>query len=161
MERRTFLLSGLAGLSHGILGASTGFAAFGRKKTGIRWQSDLAAAHAAATKADKPLLILFTATWCGPCHEFKRTTLSDREMVAYIHDTFVPVLLDFDRNRRVAEVLEVERIPCTVLLSPEADLLGRLVGGTDPDRYKLLLSRARSLQDEIRRAERLAEVRFN
>ena len=36
-----------------------------------------------------------------------------------------------DADRRVAELLRVDRLPTTLILSPEADLMGRMVGSFD------------------------------
>jgi protein disulfide-isomerase len=99
-----------------------------RKPVEVNWQTDLKAAQRTSRSTGKPMLIMFTATWCGPCQKLKKEVLSDAEVASRLNDDFVPVLLDIDREKRAAEVLEVENIPQIVVLSSEADEVGRTVG---------------------------------
>lgn len=99
-----------------------------KTRAGINWHRDIKAAHKEAAAAGKPLLVVFGASWCTYCHKLERETLSEPEMVKYVTGNFVPVHLDFDKDRKVAEILEVEQLPACVVLSPDADLLGNLVG---------------------------------
>lgn len=99
-----------------------------RRAPEISWQTDLKAAHRASRSTGKPMMIVFTATWCGPCQKMKKDVYADAEVAKAINDQFVPVMLDIDRNPQIAEALEVEKIPQTVILNSKADLLGRMVG---------------------------------
>ena len=86
-------------------------------------------------------------------------TLSDPRMIEYLRKTFVPVWLDLDQNERIAKILEVQSVPSTIVLSPEADLLGRLVGYVDVERYQNDLGAALRLQDLIQQANFSASSR--
>jgi hypothetical protein len=54
-------------------------------------------------------------------------------------------------NAEVAEILEVERIPCSIALSPRADLLGRVVGYVNTVQYRETLGQVRALQARVER----------
>ncbi len=108
---------------------------FGEPKT-IHWVHDLKAAHQLSVKENKPMMITFGASWCTYCKKMDETTLTDAKMVDYIEANFIPVHLDFDKNRETAKVLEIETLPTTVILSPRADLLGRIVGFKKVDDLK-------------------------
>jgi thioredoxin-like negative regulator of GroEL len=130
MDRRGFcqklLGSGLA------LG---GLAAIGSAQTAdgkLKWHKSLKAAHKLAIETDKPMLIVFGASWCHFCHKLER-------LVAAIERDFIPVHLDFDRDAKIAKILEVERLPCTVILSPDADLLQKSEGYADYKGYIKIL----------------------
>ena len=110
---------------------------------GIRWRADLRAAHADAAAAGKPMLLLFGADWCHYCHKQTDETLSDPALVARINANFVPVRLDFDADAKLAEILEVKTLPQAVLLSPDADLLGRAAGFHDVSQFGQALAGAR------------------
>lgn len=105
----------------------------------IKWHKSLKSAHKLAVETDKPMLIVFGASWCHYCHKLERETLSDKRLVATIERDFIPVHLDFERDAKVAKILEVERLPCTVVLSPEADLLQKTEGYTDYKGYIKIL----------------------
>jgi thioredoxin-like negative regulator of GroEL len=147
MDRRQFCLSVL-----GAGSATSGVAAWAYTPPKIRWHKDLRAAHRVAVRDDKPLLILFSASWCTYCHKLQRETLGEKPMVAYVEKNFVPVLLDFDKDHAIAKVLEVESLPCTVVLSPQADLLSRVTGYAKADPYRETLQAALQRQDQVRQA---------
>ncbi len=114
--------------------------------TGVHWQTDLHAAHRLAVEQQRPLLIVVGATWCGPCRRLENETFQHAEMAEYINTYFVPVHLDLDDNREIAERLEVEGVPTSVVLSPRGELLGRFSGFAEPVPYYQHLYRAQEAQ---------------
>jgi thioredoxin-like negative regulator of GroEL len=147
MDRRNFCLS-VCGVA--TAASATGLWAYSPPK--IRWHKDLKTAHRVAVREDKPLLILFSASWCTYCHKLQRETLGEKPMVAYVEEHFVPVLLDFDKDTRIAQVLEVESLPCTVVLSPQVDLLVRQVGYSKAPAFRETLQSALDRQTQIQQA---------
>lgn len=122
-------------------------------KDAVNWYSDLETAHQASLKSHKPILIVFDASWCTYCRKLEKDTLSDPRMASYLNQAFEPVHLDFDKDREIANVLKVKSIPCTVILSSEADLLARQIGYSKVPRYHAMLEKARKLQAVIRHIE--------
>ncbi len=125
---------------------------FHRKQTpkiakGLKWRSDLNAAHRESLKTNKPMLLVFHADWCGYCKKLEATTLSETSMVKYINSSFIPVHLDLDKQPKVARILEVKSIPCSVVLSPDADLLGKVVGFADSKQYRKTLENTKRLYE--------------
>tara|TARA_R110002111_G_scaffold168038_2_gene233926 strand:+ start:28216 stop:28719 length:504 start_codon:yes stop_codon:yes gene_type:complete len=119
----------------------------------IKWHKDLESAHQAALKSNKPIFIVFDASWCTYCRKLEKDTLSDPRMSRYLNQAFEPVRLDFDKDREIADTLKVKSIPCTVVLSSEADLLARQVGYSKVPRYHSMLEKARKLQAVIHHIE--------
>lgn len=148
MDRRQFgrtVIGSLIGLSSWSLAQ----AAVPGVKSKISWKKDLRTAHDAAVEANKPLLLVFGASWCTFCHKMHRETFTDRNLIALIEREFIPIALDFDHDTKVVEVLEVEQLPCTVVLSPEADLLLKFVGFAKADTYLKKLQAALAKRAEI------------
>ena len=103
------------------------------------------------------MMILFGASWCTFCHKLERETLSDRQTVAFIEREFIPVHLDFDKERKVAKILEAESLPCTVILTPDADLLMRSIGYAEPKEYRATLASALEKRNEIQQANSMTK----
>jgi thiol-disulfide isomerase/thioredoxin len=149
MNRRQFGGAALGAL----IGAGwklPGLFAAANPKSKVAWAKDLKTAHDAALEHDKPLLLVFGATWCTFCHKLHRETFTDRALAAFIDREFVPLALDFDEDERVVEILEVEQLPCTIVLSPAADLLLRYIGFAKPAAYQKELQSALNKRDKIK-----------
>ena len=147
MDRRQFLLTSGALLGVGSVVAAPAWALPTSPK--IKWHNNLKSAYKVARAQDKPLLILFSASWCTYCHKLIRESLGDKKMVEFVEKRFVPVLLDFDKDNAIAKVLEVESLPCTVILSPEADLLSQFNGFHKTTAYRESLQTALDKRDEL------------
>jgi len=102
---------------------------------GVQWQRDLKSAAVEAEKTGKPILVQFTASWCGYCHKMLRETYSDREIAARINEYFVPVVLDADDHEKIVEAVGVEAFPTAVVISPELDVLGKIEGFYLPPQF--------------------------
>lgn len=140
MDRRRFVTTVLGGIGLYGLTSSTGHALPFSPK--IKWHNDLKTAYKVGKSQDKPLLILFSASWCTYCHKLIRESLGDKAMVEFVQTQFVPVLLDFDKDNKIAKILEVESLPCTVVLSPQADLLLQANGFQKTAAYRETLQSA-------------------
>lgn len=64
-------------------------------------QETYEAAYHQAFKAKKPLLVMLTATWCGPCQLYKAEVLEPMDKADEFAG-FVFVKVDFDREKEVA-----------------------------------------------------------
>lgn len=162
MDRRRFCLEllgtgiALGGLAH-VAGAAP--PPGGQTAQKIQWNYSLKVAHKLALAQDKPLLIVFGASWCAYCHKLERETLGDKRIAAVIERDFIPVHLDFDRDVKIAKILEVERLPCTVILSPQADLLLKHEGYAEYKEFQQSLHSALEKRDEIQQAKNTVEIR--
>ena len=111
-----------------VVGASKWFA----PRELVPWQSDLAAAQAQAKVSNKPILAYFTAEWCGPCQEMRRTVFSDRA-VADAMQRVIPVRIDVDKQAAVAHQFHIEVMPTFILLDPDGRTLRSEEGGMTAD----------------------------
>lgn len=120
-------------------------------KTKINWRSDLKKAHQESVKLNRPMMIVFGAEWCTYCRKMEQTTLTDPSLIQSVNQNYIPVHLDFDEERKVAEILEVDRLPCTVFLSPRADLLGRMVGFVGRRQYRDVVGKVQIVHRQLQK----------
>ena len=99
----------------------------------IPWRKTLAEAKREAAASHKPVLAYFTATWCGPCQQLKRQTWTDAKVQAALAERFVPVKIDVDEHRDLAQEFEVTGIPRLQVIQPDGTLGASRVGFIAPD----------------------------
>lgn len=94
-----------------------------------------------AEKEGKPLLVVFSAVWCGPCQANKKDVYPSEAVKPY-HDKFVWVYLDTDeqRNAKIAQEFGVTGIPHIQFLDKDGKSIGKTIGGTTPEGFAKTLA---------------------
>jgi thiol:disulfide interchange protein len=88
----------------------------------IPWRSDLASATTESRQTGKPILLDFSATWCGPCQEMRRTTWSDTRVEETLRG-YIPVQIDLDANHDLAERFGVAAIPHLAVVDAQGSIV--------------------------------------
>lgn len=97
----------------------------------IKWRDNLQAARSESGATGKPLLLYFSADWCGPCNQMSRTTWADPRVKAAL-DAYVPVKIDIDRLPDLARQFDVSAIPRIVLLDVAGNAVASREGLVEP-----------------------------
>jgi thioredoxin len=93
----------------------------------IVWLTDLDQAVAEAKKQNKPVIVDFWATWCGPCKMMEESTWPDPKVIA-ASAGYIMVKQDVDKNQATADKYKVEGVPTLIFLSPDGKETHRQVG---------------------------------
>lgn len=112
----------------------------------IEWAADLKAAHRLSVETGRPMLIVFGAPWCTYCKKLEAEVLGHPTLSKYINGAFVPVHLDVKKDERAAKVLDVKSLPTSVILTPEADLIGSIEGYVDVRKFAGVLKESLEFQ---------------
>lgn len=106
----------------------------------LPWQTDVRAALKQAKASGKPMMIQFTAEWCGYCHKMKATTFADPAVVQQVNADFIPVMLDADQHSELVEKLKLKGLPATVVVDPSLRILKKLNGYQKTDKLQAELT---------------------
>lgn len=89
---------------------------------------------------DKPVLVDFYATWCGPCKAMSPVIESvGKEMQGSART----IKIDIDKNQAVSNQFQIRAVP-TLLIFKKGEVVWRHSGGTDKN---TLLEQLRSFTD--------------
>ena len=142
MNRSRFLLTLLLG-SFVSLSAVQYLAAKDFPKGSPKFLDKYKAALAAGKKDKKPVILVFSAVWCGPCQGMKKDVYPSATIQPY-HDKFVWAYLDVDdqQNEKAAKQYGVNSIPHIEIVDGAGKSLGQQVGGSSPEAFAKKLDEA-------------------
>lgn len=101
---------------------------------GVRWETDPQAALQRSAASGRPVLMKFTAEWCGHCKNMERTTFADPKMVEVVHQNFIPLLIDTDQHQDLAKELKITGLPALLIVAPDLTIVDRIRGFQTTDR---------------------------
>ncbi len=82
---------------------------------------------------DKPAIVDFTATWCGPC---QRITPILEELAVEYEDDIVIYKVDIDKERELAQAFNVSSIPAILYIPGGDGEPVMTVGSRSKDKFK-------------------------
>jgi thiol-disulfide isomerase/thioredoxin len=109
----------------------------------VEWRTDFAVARQAAKRAGKPLLVDFSATWCGPCREMERTTFQNRGVEAQMARC-ICVRVDIDREPGLAKQFGINSIPRIIAVDSRGKRMLDSLGYREPSEFRSMLASALS-----------------
>ncbi|HEX2746892.1 MAG TPA: thioredoxin family protein [Verrucomicrobiales bacterium] len=132
MNRRSILTLAVAAFA-GLFVARSSFAGHDFPEGSPKFETKYKSALAEAKKTGKPIIAVFSATWCGPCQANKKNVYPSAEVKPF-HDKFVWVYLDVDEagNKKAAEEFQVSSIPHIQFLNKDGKAIDKQIGGSTP-----------------------------
>jgi protein disulfide-isomerase len=93
----------------------------------IHWHHDLESAKSMAKESGRLVLIHFWTPTCGPCAALEQNVFNQPGVASAIERVYVPVKLNADENTATAQWYQINRVPMDVVISPDGQLVGKLV----------------------------------
>lgn len=101
----------------------------------IHWHNDLESAKVVAKESGRLVLVHFWAPSCGPCMALNQNVFNQPGVAGAIEQQFVPVKLNADENSATAQWFGITRIPCDVIVTPEGQMVTKLISPPTPAAY--------------------------
>lgn len=98
------------------------------------WSTNYPAALAKAQASQQPLLVYFTASWCGPCKLMALTTLTNDAVVQALSG-LSHVAVDIDLSPDLTEQHAVRAVPTFEMLTPNGDEVVRATGYQEAEQF--------------------------
>ena len=92
------------------------------------WGTNLEKAMQVAKQANKPILVMFSATWCPPCNDMKKEVLTQPQIRQQLA-AWVPVYLDEAKEPDLVKRFKIEAFPTFVMLNNQGNEMDRFMGG--------------------------------
>jgi len=104
------------------------------------WHHDVDAAVQYSQQEDKPVFVMVTADWCGPCQYMKKEILSDPQVDQLLREKYSLLVLDASGpdspGTSMAMSLGTEAFPTFYVTRPGSMTVDReLVGGLSKDEF--------------------------
>jgi len=115
------------------------------EQTQIDWLPYGQQAFDAATIHKRPLFVFIYADWCGWCQQFEQRTLETGPIRRRLKDDYVPVAIDYEKEKELAKKLGARLVPTTLLLSPQGKKLVRFYGLLKPEELSETLDQTRDM----------------
>ena len=102
---------------------STGYSS----SSAINWH-DYEKGMAKAKSEQKKIFLNFYADWCTYCKKMENETFKNAKVVSYLNKNFIPIIIDSDKERKIASDFNVKQLPTNWFLSEDGEKISRLPG---------------------------------
>lgn len=123
-----------------------------QKKEMIDWVEDYQAGLEQARKQNKPVLLAFYKLHTRFCSLMDQNTYNNPEVKKYVEETFVPVLIDVDKQPEIARKFKIDYYPTHYVKFPDSsEMAGPQMGYDVPNKFIQILE---EFLEQLKQAEK-------
>lgn len=108
---------------------------------GIKWTAEIDEALKLSQKYHVPVLLHFSSDHCPPCRLLEQRAFKSNDVIKAVHDDYIPVLVNVDQYRQIAQHYKVEAWPTDILLNSDGEVMHKGVSPQDPNQYVAMLKK--------------------
>ena len=108
----------------------------------IQWRTDYKKAREEANQKGVPLVIDFGTENCVYCRQLDARTFRDEAVISLMNEHCVPLKVDANKQRPLADALRIQQYPTLVFAGPDGRIFGFQEGFIEAPRMKELLVHA-------------------
>ncbi|MCP4020292.1 MAG: thioredoxin fold domain-containing protein [Desulfobacteraceae bacterium] len=116
-------------------------------ETKIQWKT-YDQGLALASEQNKNIFLYFHADWCTFCQKLKSTTFKDNNVVQFLNEKFIPIIVDTDVDKMLAASFGVKGLPTMWFLKSDTGKISNLPGYVDEKQLMKILKYIDSLKYE-------------
>ena len=95
------------------------------------FQSDYKSAKEISASLDQDMILIFTASWCGPCNNLKK----DLTKYSDLFENTTICIIDIDKDPKIAREYGVNKVPYSIFYS-KGKQVRRLTGYSNMSKYR-------------------------
>jgi Flp pilus assembly protein TadD len=93
----------------------------------LRWHTKLPDALREASADGKPVLVMFSAPWCGYCKKMEREVLPDAEVINYLKG-YILAYINIDENDSLSTQYQIKGVPSFVIMDGKGNAKRKIEG---------------------------------
>jgi thiol:disulfide interchange protein len=98
-------------------------ATFSAPHENIQWKSYSESVFQSSKSQTRLVFIFASADWCSWCQKMKETTFQNSQIIQAINANYIPIFLDFGKNKPQFDQYNVEELPSIIILNENQQIL--------------------------------------
>lgn len=105
---------------------------------------------------NKVLFVDCYTDWCGPCKYLASQVFTDDRVADYINEHFISLKVDCEKGEgpELAKKYNVSGYPTLLFISPDGELINKIVGASSPDKFIDLVKEALDEENSLASKEK-------
>lgn len=105
---------------------------------GVHWY-DYSQGMSLGKSQGKKVFISFYADWCTYCRQMEKTTFTNAKVIHYLNKNFIPVRVNFDREKQTVKAYQVRGLPDSWFIAENGQRIADQPGYLSPDQLLPIL----------------------
>lgn len=105
----------------------------------INFEKDLDSAKQKAITENKKLMIMYSTPTCPECNYMKKKVLKDEQIVSYVNDNFVSVIMDINDDKKILPYKFIGIPTFYFANASNMELVGKKIGGTRESEFLVII----------------------